>query len=55
MSKKPPDMSKVAELYKTTFADMQSYRTKYVKNVEKGTLGWVFRVLIYRLNVYLKP
>ena len=29
-----------------------SYRAKYVKNVLKGSLGWVFMVLIHRLNAY---
>ena len=29
--------------------------TKYVENVLNGSLGWVFMVLIHRLNVYLKP
>ena len=29
-----------------------SYRAKYMENVEKGSLGWMFMVLIHRLNFY---
>ena len=41
----------------SNFSDLPlpSYRAKYVKNVLKGSLRWVFKVLIHRLNVYLKP
>ena len=47
----------VREYSSTKFATRGSPSSKYVKNVKKGSLGWVFMVLrlIHRLDVYLKP
>ena len=42
----------VTDLSDLTFP---GYITKYVENVLNGSLGWVFMVIIHKLNICLKP